>query len=351
MSMLAAVQKGRVSARPLRALVYGCPGVGKSTFAAGAPAPLFLDAEQGTLGLDVARLPIHRWADFSRAIDELQKADHPYRTIVLDTLDALDRLLVAEVADGGSIEDVGGGFGKGWTQVAERWGRAIEELEALQARRRVNLIALAHANVETFRDPAGADYQRWNLRVPKKSAALWVGWVDELLLATRDVTSGRKDKGKGRGGERVLYTKWAPGRECKNRRDLPERMPLDWPAFAAALRANVEKPRAAPTPDAEDRSMDAVDAPPPEEAGPVDERPLEEQFPAADPPPPAPASSTSTSSSTASPPAASPAPAASGSSSPAAAGRSSAPPAGAGGEKAAPRAMKRPEPAAKGGAA
>jgi len=259
-SILQSVQRGRVATRPIRALVYGVEGVGKSTFAAAAPDPLFLDAEQGTLGLDVARLSVVTWADFLRVLKELKSAQHNYRTIVLDTLDSLDRLLVAHVcraANASTIEDVGGGYGKGWQAVAEAWDRVLEDLAALQAGRALNVIGLAHANVETFRDPAGGDWSRWSLRLPKKSAATWKGWVEELLFATRDVQSNKRDK-KGRGGERVLYTRWAPGRDCKNRRDLPERLPLDWSAFSSALRAGASRGRLA---DADDHSMED-DAPP-----------------------------------------------------------------------------------------
>jgi len=288
MSMLSAVVKGRV-ARPIRALLYGVEGVGKSTWAAAAPAPIFLDAERGTLGLDVARLPIQRWTDFVRALGELKSAQHGYQTVVLDTLDALDRLLVAQVcadAQVGSIEEVGGGYGKGWTQVEERWGRVLEELAGLQAARGMNVVGLAHAHVETFRDPAGADWQRWTLRMGKKSAAIWKGWTEELLFATRDVRTAKREK-KGQGGERVVYTKWAPGRDAKNRRNLPERLALDWRAFAAAVAANTAAPTARAT-DAEDDSMDEPEAQPvaaekrPDEGG-AHKRPVLE--PVSEPPP------------------------------------------------------------------
>ncbi len=55
MSILAKVQSGKRERPPL-ALIYGLDGVGKSTLASEAPAPLFLGAESGTDHLNVNRL-------------------------------------------------------------------------------------------------------------------------------------------------------------------------------------------------------------------------------------------------------------------------------------------------------
>ena len=56
-SPLAQVKRGRLTGRPVRVILYGADGVGKSTFASQAPNPVFLCAEDGTAQLDVARLP------------------------------------------------------------------------------------------------------------------------------------------------------------------------------------------------------------------------------------------------------------------------------------------------------
>ena len=51
-SRLSEVTSGRVD-RPPRLVVYGVEGIGKSTFAAGAPNTIFLGPENGTETLDV----------------------------------------------------------------------------------------------------------------------------------------------------------------------------------------------------------------------------------------------------------------------------------------------------------
>src|SRR5579871_2912516 len=81
---LANVRKG-ILAAPLRVLLYGVEGVGKSTFAMRAPAPIFLGKENGTEELPVARLPEPQtWDEVLEGIALLQNSDTEYKTLVID---------------------------------------------------------------------------------------------------------------------------------------------------------------------------------------------------------------------------------------------------------------------------
>src|SRR4051812_33099395 len=53
-SRLGAVKRERLRA-PLRYMFYGAEGTGKSTLAAGAPDPIWIDADDGSSRLNVAR--------------------------------------------------------------------------------------------------------------------------------------------------------------------------------------------------------------------------------------------------------------------------------------------------------
>jgi len=50
------IKKGKIEA-PIRVLLYGPEKIGKSTFAANAPSPIFICGETGTEELDIARFP------------------------------------------------------------------------------------------------------------------------------------------------------------------------------------------------------------------------------------------------------------------------------------------------------
>lgn len=78
----------------IKMLVYGNSGVGKTVFAASAPEVLFLDADDGMMSIKhpVARWPIEAWTDLKEAHRYLREGGHPYKTVVLDSLNAVQKL-------------------------------------------------------------------------------------------------------------------------------------------------------------------------------------------------------------------------------------------------------------------
>ena len=80
--------------RPRRVMLYGTHGIGKSTWAAEAPSPIFLQCEEGLDDIGVDRTPLlSTFGDVSSALSWLASNEHEYRTIVIDTLDWLERLV------------------------------------------------------------------------------------------------------------------------------------------------------------------------------------------------------------------------------------------------------------------
>ena len=49
------ISRGVQRAKPVKVVIYGVEGVGKSSLAACFPSPMFLDLEESTKYLDVAR--------------------------------------------------------------------------------------------------------------------------------------------------------------------------------------------------------------------------------------------------------------------------------------------------------
>ena len=96
---VANVIKGKVEV-PIAFLIYGVEGIGKSTFAAGAPSPIFIEPESdGTARLDTQRFPRpEAWSDITDAVSSLTVDDHRFQTLVIDTLDAAEGLLCATSA-------------------------------------------------------------------------------------------------------------------------------------------------------------------------------------------------------------------------------------------------------------
>lgn len=239
---LASVTRGVVDA-PLRVLLYGVPGVGKSTFAAGAPAPVFLGAEDGTNHLNVARFPApHSWRDVLDAVRELE-GQKDYKTLVIDTVDSLEPLCWRAVVDkdpkAKTIEDVGGGFQKGYVAAVDEWRVFLAALERLRANG-MWIVLLAHSQVKPFKNPQGPDYERYTLKVEAKYAApALVEWVDDCLFAQFEAWTTEEKRPKGLSSDvRIIRTRRTAAYDAKNRHGLPEHMPLSWDEYMAGIRAN-----------------------------------------------------------------------------------------------------------------
>lgn len=238
---LANVSKGKQE-RPLRVIVYGVEGVGKTTFGAEAPRPIFLCAEDGTSHLDVARFPSPRsWTETIEAVRELLRAEHDFKTLVIDSLDWLEPLCWTHVCQTGgkaSIEDFG--YGKGYVLAVERWRELLTNLDLLVRNRRMNVVMVAHSAVKRVDDPQAGAFDRYRMKLHEKTSDVLREWVDAVLFARHEVRVIERN-GKPRGqssGARLLHTTWTAAYDAKNRFDLPETLPLSWEDFEAAVRAH-----------------------------------------------------------------------------------------------------------------
>lgn len=240
---LAAVTSTRQANRPLRIALFGVPGVGKTTFASQAPKPIFLCAEDGAGFLDAQAFPKPvSWQDVHDAVQELMHSPHEFKTLVVDTLDALEQLCwdyvcKSQPCKNRSIEDFG--YGKGYVLAVEAWTKLLEQFGALQRKRGMNLILVAHAVARDHKDPDHDAWKRWSMKLHAKSADVIAGWVDAVLFAAPEMVS-KKDGLKVRGfatGQRLLYTEATGSHEGKNRYGLPPSLSLDWATFKAAVDA------------------------------------------------------------------------------------------------------------------
>ena len=230
------VSRGRIT-RPQKAVIYGPEGVGKSTFASLTPAPVFLDTEGGTHHLDVIRLDAaSSWDEITAAVAQLAKAEHPFKSLIIDTADWLEKRLsehLCRKANKDSIEDFG--YGKGWVLLTEEFARFLNSLDALLARG-MNVVFLAHSTVKKFEAPDQAgSYDRFELKLSKSVAPLLKEWADVVLFANYVTRIAEKDSGKTRGvggKERVLYATHAAAYDAKNRHGLPDKLPFSIEALA-----------------------------------------------------------------------------------------------------------------------
>jgi hypothetical protein len=219
-----------------KVVVYGPEGIGKSTFASKFPDPLFIDTEGSTKHLDVARLdPPSSWTMLLEQI-KFVRDNKPCKTLVVDTIDWAERLArdhIIAINKVSSIESFG--YGKGYTYLAEEFGKMLNLLsDVIDAG--IHVVLTAHAMMRKFEQPdeMGA-YDRWELKLEKKTAPMAKEWADMVLFAnykTTILTDSKSKSKKAVGGERVMYTTHHPARDAKNRADLPEELPLSYEPIA-----------------------------------------------------------------------------------------------------------------------
>lgn len=239
MSILKEVVKGKIK-RPKIVLVFGADGCGKSTFGSQAPNPIFIGAEDGTSNLDISRFPQPKtWKDVINYLTILKTENHDYKTVVIDSLDWIEPILHKEICQEygvNSIEKAAGGYGKGYLESLNKWGDFIKCCSELREKG-LNIILIAHAEVVKFSDPMmQTEYDRYQLKLYKKSAALIREFCDAVLFATYEMFT-KKDGGRTRAfgeGVRVVFTERRPGFDAKNRFGLPYQLPLDWNEFEKA---------------------------------------------------------------------------------------------------------------------
>ena len=246
MGMLEHIQTGREN-KPPRIMLYGQEGVGKSTFGASAPAPIFIQTEDGLGEIDCCKFPLAQSVeDVIIELTALRDEKHNFRTVVIDSLDWLERLIFDEICKEfgvRSIEKADGGYGKGYVDALVHWRKVLALLDDLRNKRGMMVILLAHAKVERFEDPENAAYDRYSPRLHKHAASLISEWVDTVLFATKRMRVSKDGDSRmiaapigADGGERIIRTNGSPACIAKNRYGLPNEIPLSWDEFIQAYR-------------------------------------------------------------------------------------------------------------------
>jgi len=223
---------------PLRIMLVGTEGIGKSTFGASCPNPIVIPAERGLDWLQPPPAtfpPPATWDDTIEAVRSLVTGEHAFETLVIDTVDFLEGLLYAKVKKDTGKDDMELEAYQRWLKIGiEYWRHLLRGLEVLQARKGMNVVLLVHASLGTKKNPGGADYQYYKPALQGDLAPnLLKSWCDAVLFVTYDlnyidkakdgVNQVRKAESTG---QRTVYTTHTAAYEAKNRWRLPEMFEL-----------------------------------------------------------------------------------------------------------------------------
>lgn len=230
--------------RAQKICLYGVEGIGKSYFASKFPNPIFIDTEDGTSHMDVIRTPKpSSWTMLMSQVEYFRSHPSELDTLVIDTLDWAEQLCVEHICSKNKKDGLESfGYGKGYTYLAEEFGRLLNSLSDL-VDLGINVMVVAHATMRKFEQPdeMGA-YDRWEMKLQKKTAPMVKEWADIVLFANYktyvvnvDGQGAEKGTNKARGGKRVMYTTHHPCWDAKNRHDLLDELELHYGEIAHCI--------------------------------------------------------------------------------------------------------------------
>lgn len=199
-----------------------------------------LNLEDGCGDIDVDKTEkLNTEQDAIGAISWLVQNEHPYRTVIVDTADWLERLIfqaVAQSAGKSTIEEIG--FGKGFESAAKHWQHIIGGLTVLW-NRGLHIVMTAHLRISKFANPAGSTFNYYEPALHDKGSSIVVDWCDEVLFLTTKIDVRSEDEGFNKtraiaigGTERIIYTSEAASHVAKNRLNMQPIIPLAWEPLA-----------------------------------------------------------------------------------------------------------------------
>jgi hypothetical protein len=207
---------------------------------------VILDTEEGTHHLDVARVSIGSWDELRAAVAEIGSKPSEFRTVVIDSADWAERLLTEQLLrenKWASIESAG--YGKGFTMLAEAFGRFLTQCDALIGVG-LNVAFVAHSKVQRTSPPDMADgFDRYELKLTKQTAPLLKEWCDLLCFCNykTTVSEGSDGRKKATGGKRrLMHLERAAAWDAKNRYGLDAELPMTIESLAPIFAEPARRP-------------------------------------------------------------------------------------------------------------
>lgn len=223
--------------------IYGTGGIGKTSLASEFPSPLYLftEGEKPPVDINLSGKKIKTIDDIYAFVGALLNDQHEYKTLIVDSLDAVEPMIWAATCarmgwDSVDSNDKGSptAFGKGWPEVDKDWLEFLEAMHALSAAG-IGVVLLAHDDSRKVKgDPLMDEYHRYEPDLNRRAADLIKNGVEALLFMSRRVSIKQVEGAFGAkptqkpdgesGAERMIYTDERAGFLAKNRLNMPSKI-------------------------------------------------------------------------------------------------------------------------------
>ena len=153
--------------------LYGQAGVGKTTLAAEFPRPFLINVEGGVpAGIDIPFTGVQPIRDYDYLIgwiEELMYKEHPYKTVIIDSLDTLEKKVIhPHVCARNDFDSVDTTFGRAYTRSSEVMEKILDKLEYLRIVKKMFVVLTSAAVQEQFDDLVNNSYHRYNLGLQRQ---------------------------------------------------------------------------------------------------------------------------------------------------------------------------------------
>lgn len=214
--------------------LVGAPGTGKTSTASTFPNPFLIrtqgeavprDSAFNPVSIGITDTPEKLWDQLSALI----KDDHEYKTLIIDSSSGLEGMFIQDILNkdqkAKGIQQAMGGYGAGRSAVAAQHMRVRKAAEILRTQRGMNVVFIAHADINRIDPPDTEGYNQYSLRLHKESMKYYVDDVD-LVGFLKQTAIIKSEDGKANKavttGEIVLTTYLNPAYCSKNRLGIKE---------------------------------------------------------------------------------------------------------------------------------
>lgn len=223
--------KPQFTLNKLSMLLYGAPKIGKSTFCSRADDALFIATEPGLNHLETFNIPVNSWKDFNDALTELEKGGHPFKTLIIDTVDKLCDFCEQDICAKNKVETLlDFGYGKGFSIYKTEMIRALQRIFSLG----MGVIMTSHSQLADVDTPQGR-MTKWTPTFAKRIQDVVIPLIDIIAFAQSHQTIDAKGE---RVEERVMQVQpsslWIAGDRTGR---LPATMPFKFAVFKRTLEA------------------------------------------------------------------------------------------------------------------
>jgi hypothetical protein len=215
-------------------LIYGAEGRGKTTLACKFPNPVAMLLERGLprgVGVDAID-GLTSYDSVVEALRELYRDPRDYQTLIIDTLDSLEPMLLAHVCAAHGWKNIESpSYGKGFVIADQEWQRFIRGVGALRDKG-MTVVMVAHSTIETINDPRAPSFTSYLPKLHKRARHLVLDCCDVVGLLAEDLRVATDDSGfrertrATSSNQRFLFVEGCPAFVAKNRYAMPPKIAI-----------------------------------------------------------------------------------------------------------------------------